>query len=67
MAYQPQDRKKIMEAMKKNIDSMVLMCDDGQDLVALASIMAVTAKNLLVQQVGRSGAIAALKKIIEVI
>ena len=52
MAYKPEERVARMKELMKPIDRQIMMCDDVQDLLALASIMAVTAKNIYVQQVG---------------
>lgn len=56
MAYKPEERVARMKELMKPIDTQIMMCDDAQDLLALASIMAVTAKNIYVQQVGEKGA-----------
>jgi hypothetical protein len=47
------------------IDKQIMMCDDVQDLFALASIMTVTSKNIFVQQLGKKGAIEIFEKIME--
>lgn len=41
-----------MEELFKPIDRQIMMCDDQQDLLMLASIMATTAKRILDQQLG---------------
>jgi len=65
MAYNPEERIERMKELMKPIDSQIMMCDDKQDLLALASIMAVTAKNIYVQQIGKSGAITVLSQLLE--
>jgi hypothetical protein len=47
------------------IDKQIMMCDDIQDLFALASIMTVTSKNIFIQQLGKKGAIEIFEKIME--
>lgn len=56
MAYQYSERAERMRELMKPIDSQIMMCDDIQDLFALASIMMVTAKNIFVQQLGVTAA-----------
>jgi hypothetical protein len=65
MAYDPNKRIDRMKELMKPIDQQIMMCDDKQDLLALASIMAVTAKNIYVQQIGEQGAHAVLQKLLE--
>jgi hypothetical protein len=55
MAYYPEDRIARMKELMKPIDSQIMMCDDVQDLFALASAMAVTSKNIFVKQLGEQG------------
>jgi hypothetical protein len=56
MAYNPAETIARMKELMKHIDTQIMMCDDKQDLIALASIMIVTAKNIYVQQLGKDGA-----------
>ena len=65
MAYEPSQRKERMMELMKPIDRQIMMCDDVQDLFALASIMMVTSKNIFKQQLGRDGAARILEHIIE--
>ena len=65
MAYEPSERKKRMQELMQPIDKQIMMCDDVQDLFALASIMVVTSKNIFVQQLGRDGAAQIFEKIVE--
>lgn len=65
MAYDPKERMERMKELMKPIDRQIMMCDDRQDLLALASIMAVTAKNIYVQQIGKEGATEVLLKLIQ--
>jgi hypothetical protein len=65
MAYDPSERMNRMRELMKPIDSQIMMCDDKQDLLALASIMAVTAKNILVQHIGEDGARAVLSHLVK--
>lgn len=65
MAYKPEERMARMKELMKPIDSQIMMCDDVQDLIALASIMIITAKIIYVQQLGTDGTKAILNKIME--
>jgi hypothetical protein len=65
MAYHPSERKERMTELMKPIDRQIMMCDDIQDLFALASIMVVTSKNIFVQQLGKDGAIQIFEKVLE--
>lgn len=65
MAYDPEERMARMKELMKPIDSQIMMCDDEQDLLALASIMAVTAKNIFVLQLGKDGARELLGKLVK--
>jgi hypothetical protein len=56
MAYRPEERMARMKELMKPIDQQIMMCDDRQDVLALASIMATTAKLIFVQQLGPDGA-----------
>ena len=65
MAYDPSERQKRMQELMQPIDRQIMMCDDVQDLFALASIMMVTSKNIFKNQLGREGAIKVLEKVVE--
>jgi len=65
MAYEPSERQKRMRELMRPIDKQIMMCDDVQDLFALASMMMVTSKNIFKQQLGKDGAIRVLEHIIE--
>jgi hypothetical protein len=65
MAYDPSERMDRMKELMKPIDSQIMLCDDKQDLLALASIMAITAKNILVQHIGEDGARAVLSHLVK--
>lgn len=65
MAYKPEERMARMKELMKPIDSQIMMCDDVQDLIALASIMIITAKIIYVQQLGTDGAKAILNRVME--
>lgn len=53
MAYDPEDGEKVMKELMKPLDRMIMMCDDKQDLYALASILLVTAKGIFLNNLGR--------------
>lgn len=65
MAYKPEERMTRMKELMKPIDQQIMMCDDTQDLLALASIMATTAKIIFVQQLGKEGAKEVLMSLVE--
>jgi hypothetical protein len=65
MAYRPEERLARMKELMKPIDAQIMMCDDAQDLIALASIMITTSKIIYVQQLGVDGTKAILNKIME--
>lgn len=65
MAFDRSERNKRMRELMIPIDKQIMMCDDIQDLFALASIMTVTSKNIFVQQLGKDGAIQIFEKILE--
>lgn len=65
MAFDRSERNKRMRELMIPIDKQIMMCDDVQDLFALASIMTVTSKNIFVQQLGKKGAIEIFEKIME--
>jgi hypothetical protein len=44
-----------MTELMQPIDRQIMMCDDVQDLFALASMMVVTSKNIFKQQLGKDG------------
>jgi hypothetical protein len=45
-----------MQELMKPIDQQIMMCDNVEDILALASVMATTAKNMYVSVLGRDGA-----------
>lgn len=65
MAYDPNERIARMKELMKPIDKQIMMCDDRQDLLALASIMATTAKMIFIQQLGQEGAREVLTSLVE--
>ena len=65
MAYDPNERIARMKELMKPIDQQIMMCDDRQDLLALASIMATTAKMIFIQQLGQEGAREVLTSLVE--
>ena len=61
------DRKKTiarMEELMKPIDRQIMMCDNVEDLLMLASNMMVTAKMIYVQQLGGEGAKLLIQKMV---
>jgi hypothetical protein len=65
MAYKPEERISRMKELMKPIDQQIMMCDDEQDLLAFASIMATTAKGIFVSSLGVEGAREVLKILVE--
>lgn len=65
MAYAPSERAARMKELMRPIDMQIMMCDDTQDLFALASIMLVTSKNIFKDQLGNQAAIDLLLTVVE--
>ena len=65
MAYDPKHRLERMKELMKPIDSQIMMCDDTQDLFALASAMLVTSKQIFVSQIGKKGAREIFERILK--
>lgn len=65
MSYLPHERRDRMQELKKELDSHIMMCDDVQDIMALASIMMVTSKDLFKYHIGVDGTISILYKVLE--
>lgn len=65
MAYTPDEREKRMKELMRPIDMQIMMCDDVQDLFALASIMMVTSKNIFREHLGSKYTAEMLEKIAE--
>lgn len=65
MAYKPEERMARMKELMRPIDQQIMMCDDEQDLLALASIMAATAKGIFVNHLGTEGAREVLMCLVE--
>ena len=65
MSYLPHERRDRMQKLKKELDSHIMMCDDTQDIMALASIMMVMSKDLFKHQIGVDGTISILYKVLE--
>ena len=65
MSYLPRERRDRMQKLKKELDSHIMMCDDTQDIMALASIMMVMSKDLFKCHIGMNGTIAVLYKVLE--
>lgn len=47
---------KRMEELMRPIDMQIMMCDNADDVLMLASAMMTTAKDIYVQQIGPKGA-----------
>lgn len=65
MSYLPHERRDRMQELKKELDMHIMMCDDVQDIMALASIMMVTSKDLFKYHIGVDGTIAVIYKVLE--
>jgi len=53
-----------MDELMKPIDRQIMMCDNVEDLLMLASNMMVTAKMIYVQQLGGEGAKLLIQKMV---
>ena len=59
MAREPAPSKKVIDRMNElmePIDRQIMMCDNVEDVLMLASNMMVTAKSIYVQNLGGAGA-----------
>lgn len=65
MAYDPNDRLEKIKDLMKPIDRQIMLCDDIQDLLALASTMSVISKRIFKTHLGREGAIEIYQQIME--
>ena len=65
MAYDPKDRIERIKDLMQPIDRQIMMCDDVQDLLALASAMTVASKRIFEVHLGRKGTVEIFLKIIE--
>jgi hypothetical protein len=65
MAYKPEERMARMRELMKPIDRQIMLCDDQQDILALACIMASTAKLIFVQQLGHDNARKVIMTLLE--
>jgi hypothetical protein len=54
-----------MEELMKPIDRQIMMCDNVQDILMLASNMLVTAKSIYVQNLGGAGAKELLQRMVD--
>jgi len=53
-----------MEELMEPIDRQIMMCDNAEDVLMLASNMIVTAKMIYVQQLGGKGAKILIQKMV---
>ena len=53
-----------MDELMKPIDRQIMMCDNVEDLLMLASNMMVTAKMIYIQQLGGEGAKLLIQKMV---
>ena len=59
-----QERISKLKEMQKTIDWQIMMCDNAEELLALASLMLTNAKNIYVQQITRKGAIELMETVV---
>jgi len=60
-----QDIIQRMEELMKPIDRQIMMCDNVQDILMLASNMLVTAKSIYVQNLGGAGTKELLQRMVD--
>jgi small-conductance mechanosensitive channel len=53
-----------MEELMKPIDRQIMMCDNAEDVLMLASSMMITAKMIYIQQLGGEGAKFLIQKMV---
>ena len=61
----PKDPIQRMQELMRPIDRQIMMCDNVEDVLMLASNMLVTAKVIYVQNLGGAGAKELLQKIVD--
>lgn len=61
----PKDLIARMNELMRPIDRQIMMCDNVEDVLMLASNMLVTAKSIYVQQLGGAGAKELLQRIVD--
>jgi hypothetical protein len=54
-----------MEELMRPIDRQIMMCDNVEDILMLASNMLVTAKSIYVQNLGGAGAKELLQRMVD--
>lgn len=59
-----QERMSKLKEMQKTIDWQIMMCDNAEELLTLASLMLTNAKNIYVQQITRKGAIEVMETVV---
>ena len=60
-----QDIIQRMEELMRPIDRQIMMCDNVEDILMLASNMLVTAKSIYVQNLGGAGAKELLQRMVD--
>ena len=60
----PKDVKSRMEELMAPIDRQIMMCDNAEDVLMLASNMMVTAKMIYIQNLGGAGAKMLLQQMV---
>lgn len=61
----PKDPLQRMEELMRPIDRQIMMCDNVEDVLMLASNMMVTAKAIYVQQLGGAGTKELLQRMVD--
>lgn len=54
-----------MNQFMQPIDQLIMMCDNTDDILMLASVTAMASKNMFVSVLGRDGAIHVLNSLVE--
>ena len=65
MSYLPHERHDRMRELLKELDIHIMMCDDMQDLIALASMMMISSKNIFKVHLGVEGTKEVLYRVLE--
>lgn len=62
MAYDPQERISRMRKLEQVVNREILLCDDEQDLLALASMLIISSKTILISRIGVDGTRAVFER-----
>jgi hypothetical protein len=65
MAYDASKRREVLQGFRNELDFLIYMCDDQQDLFALAAMMIVASKGIIKSQIGTEKTREIFEKVLE--